>query len=72
MRCDWVNDPTAPVPCQVIDLDTGETLSPCAFADEETGEYVAYIQPWTIDKTTGKMMTWRGKARIRIEVLTCQ
>jgi hypothetical protein len=69
VRIDWQNDPTAPMPCRVVNLDTGEVLSPCAMADEETGEYIRYAQPFQIDQKTKLVKTERGKARIRIEVL---
>ena len=66
MRCDWQNDPNAPTPCHVINLDTGDVLSPCAMADEETGEYSIYV----IAKN-GKFVTSAkvefGKARIKIQ-----
>lgn len=71
MRCDWVNDKNAPVPCHVVNLDTGKVLSPCAMADDDTGKYERYdYDPITrkcgLDPTTGKVRIIRGKGRIEI------
>src|SRR5262245_3207194 len=52
MRCDWRKDPLATYPCSVINLDTGECLSPCAMADDETGEYERYV----LDQNTGRFL----------------
>lgn len=66
MRYDWQNDPLAPVPCRVIDLDTGEALSPCAMADEETGEY----DRWQVNKQGMiEPVIISGKARLKVIVL---
>jgi hypothetical protein len=73
MRCDWANDPDAPRPCRVIDLDTGEQLTYCAFADEETGEYrrwrtTADGQMYT-DPATHRPELLSGRCRLQIQVL---
>ena len=41
LRVDWAdrNDPNCGRLGQVIDIDTGESVGPCQWADEATGEY---------------------------------
>ncbi len=71
MRCDWRNDPNAPM-ARIIDLDTGEVIRFCAMADEETGEYEQYRfagGKLIVDPLRRCVLTVRGKARLKIEVL---
>lgn len=74
MRCDWRNDLNAPRPCHVVNLETGEILSPCAMADEETGEYERYdcsvtdrgTLKFNCDPITHLIKTISGIARVEI------
>lgn len=72
MRCDWANDRNAPAPCRVVRTDTGEVISPCALADEETGEFIRYIRKdgkFVLDASGQFTLTEKGIAPLRIEVL---
>ena len=74
MRIDWRTDKNAPAPCRVIRTDTGECLSPCAMADEETGEYERYDVAETLPDgclhfnldPQGLVKTVRGVAPLKI------
>ena len=66
MRCDWQNNENAPRPCYVVNLETAEVISPCAMADEETGDYIRYEHPFRVDEKTGRVVTIKGNARIKI------
>jgi len=73
MRIDWAHDPNAPTPCRVVNTETGEVLSPCVLADEETGEYVRVVLDAQgrieIDSSTRLVKVTRGFAPLRIEML---
>jgi hypothetical protein len=72
VRCDWQTDLDAPIPCRVIDLDTGKQITFCAMADEETGEYVQYMRDsgkYVFDPETGQVKKHHGHARLKIQIL---
>lgn len=58
---------------KTYDADTGELLSPCVFADEETGEYERFVKKdgkFMSDPVTKKLLTQKGKCRLRIVDVT--
>lgn len=68
MRFDWINDKSAP-PCRVINLDTGEHITFCFLADEETGEFGRYDRDangkWHLGED-GRIGRIYGKCRLKI------
>lgn len=71
MRVDWrdPDDPNYGRTAQVVDLDTGEPIGDCTWADEESGLYEVLLKrdgKFYLDPRTGQAAKKIRQGRIKI------